>query len=84
MEVDPGRVKTNLVFARTVRKDLAAAELVSRLDGLGVRVIALEKDKIQAVTHYQGEGRHIDAAAQACTIFVHMEDAQYCLQQCLE
>lgn len=65
MEVDPGSVKTNLVFARIIRKDLAAAELVRRLDGLGVGVLALEKDKIRAVTHYQVGGRDIDAAAQA-------------------
>jgi threonine aldolase len=64
LEVSPAAVKTNLVFARLTRSDMTAAELVRRLDALGVRVLASTRDKIRAVTHYQVGAGEMEAAAE--------------------
>jgi threonine aldolase len=63
--VSPETVKTNLVFVRVTRTGMDAAELVRRLNGLGVRVLAAARDKIRAVTHYQVSARQIEAAVEA-------------------
>jgi threonine aldolase len=66
LEVDPARIKTNIVYVRLMRADMDALEFARRLGVAGVKVLAAAKDKIRAVTHYMVDRPDMEKAA---TIF---------------
>jgi threonine aldolase len=51
IEIDPGRVQTNIVIFDLARKDLDAAGLVLKLAGQGVKCFAVGPIRIRMVTH---------------------------------
>lgn len=60
--VDPGRVKTNIVFVDLEPGGLRAADLAASLAEQGVLVLPLGPMKLRAVTHYQVDSGDIDKA----------------------
>jgi threonine aldolase len=60
--VDPGFVKTNLVFFEIRRPDMTAEELALQLDSYGIRLLATGPRQLRAVTHYQVTSEDIENA----------------------
>jgi threonine aldolase len=60
--IDPGRIKTNIVFFETTPDGLAADELEKRLNQEGIKILALGPRRMRAVTHYHISGDDIDFA----------------------
>jgi threonine aldolase len=52
IEIDPARVRTNIVYARIKPPAPPAAEIVARLNAQNVKVLAIGPDQIRAVTHH--------------------------------
>jgi len=64
LQLDPPQVETNIVIFRVDERLGTAVEFAKRLDGRGVKVFAIAKQKIRAVTHLDVSGRHIEVAGQ--------------------
>lgn len=60
--VDPGRVRTNIVFVDTSASGVTAPELTRRLDAEGIRCLPLGPEMIRAVTHHPITADDIDYA----------------------
>jgi len=60
--IDPGFVKTNLVFFKIRRPDITAEELALQLDNYGVRLLATGPRQLRAVTHYHVTSEDIEYA----------------------
>jgi threonine aldolase len=58
--IDPGFVKTNLVFFEIRRPDITAEELALQLDNHGVRLLATGPRQLRAVTHYHVTSEDIE------------------------
>jgi threonine aldolase len=52
LDVDPARIKTNIVYFGVSRDDMTAEQLVARLDEQGARMLPVGVGRIRAVTHY--------------------------------
>ncbi|MFQ6059233.1 MAG: low-specificity L-threonine aldolase [Anaerolineae bacterium] len=63
--IDPQRVQTNIVIFELTAEGLMPAELVSRLEKEGVRLLAIGGSRLRAVTHYGIEEADIEAALVA-------------------
>ena len=72
MVIDPGQVRTNIVYFGVQHEGLTAQELAARLDAAGVRVLALGPDQVRAVTHYQVTA---DDIQHALAIFRQMTES---------
>lgn len=59
-ELDPGQFKTNIVYFDIIRERMNATDLVGRLAGEGVRMLASGARRIRAVTHYEVTSNDID------------------------
>jgi threonine aldolase len=62
LDVDPERIKTNIVYFRISRPDLTAEELAERLNDAGVRVLPTGAQQLRAVTQYHVSASDIDTA----------------------
>ena len=62
LELDPGRYATNIVYFDVIQQGLIAAELVTRLQQKGVRVLAAGPRTLRAVTHYEVTAPDIEYA----------------------
>jgi len=60
--IDPGFVKTNLVFFEIRRPDMTAEELALQLGNYGVRLLTTGPRQLRAVTHYQVTSEDIEYA----------------------
>jgi threonine aldolase len=63
--LDPARVRTNIVYFEITREGMTAADLVERLAGDGVRMLASGPRKVRAVTHYEVTAAGIEQALKA-------------------
>jgi threonine aldolase len=63
--IDPSKVRTNIVFIGTADTGKTAAEIVARLESLGVRCLASAPDTLRAVTHHPITDADIDKALAA-------------------
>jgi threonine aldolase len=63
--LDPGRVQSNIVIFELENGGPDSSEFCQRLAGQGVRMSAIEGQKIRAVTHYGIEAGHIEQALAA-------------------
>ncbi len=52
LSIDPGDIKTNIVYFEITREDILAAELEKRLNHEGIRILAPVPRRLRAVTHY--------------------------------
>ncbi|NNL76101.1 MAG: threonine aldolase, partial [Desulfobacterales bacterium] len=52
LAIDPGQIKTNIVYFEVKREDITVQELVTRLDEGGARVLPVGPERMRAVTHY--------------------------------
>ncbi|MBT8370139.1 MAG: low-specificity L-threonine aldolase [Deltaproteobacteria bacterium] len=52
LAIDPGLIKTNIVYFEVKREDITAQELVTRLDEGGARTLPVGPERLRAVTHY--------------------------------
>jgi threonine aldolase len=68
LAIDPGSIRTNIVYFQVDRPGLNAAELTQKLNREGVRMLPTGPRTIRAVTHYEvsaGDiGRALDAMAK--------------------
>lgn len=64
-EVDLGAVQTNIVVVSITRPDLTAAEFISRMAEMGVKVIGFGGNKVRLVTHYGLERSDAERALEA-------------------
>jgi threonine aldolase len=71
VQVDPERIKTNIVYADLNPEGPAAAETVDRLAREGVRVGATGQRQFRAVTHHGITGEDIE---QALKVFARIVD----------
>jgi len=62
LKIDPGRYATNIVYFDVIQQGLIAAELVTRLQQKGVRVLAAGPRTLRAVTHYEVTAPDIEYA----------------------
>lgn len=62
LELDPGRYATNIVYFDVIHQGLNAAELVTRLQREGVRMLAAGPHTLRAVTHYEVTAPDIEYA----------------------
>jgi threonine aldolase len=58
--IDPGRVKTNIVFFEIKREELTPQELVERLGAEGVRLFPLGPRQLRAVLNYHVTAEDVD------------------------
>ena len=63
--LDPGRVRTNIVYFDVAREGMTAAGLTERLAKEGVRMLAAGPRTVRAVTHYEVTAAGIDQALAA-------------------
>jgi len=64
LEVDPARVKTNIVYARVLRPGMSASRLVQALAARGVGILESAPDTVRAVTHYHINCADVDRAVK--------------------
>ncbi len=65
LSLDPGTVRTNIVYFDLIREDMTSQDLAENLAGYGVRVIPLGPGKrLRAVTHYHITSQDIDYALE--------------------
>lgn len=62
LSLDPGTVRTNIVFFGYTARRKPVQQFVQELDAAGVRLWALGPNRLRAVTHYGIESTHIEAA----------------------
>ena len=62
LSIDPGDIKTNIVYFEITRKDLPAIELEKRLKEGGVKISAFGPRRLRAVTHYHITAEDIEFA----------------------
>ena len=62
VDVDPNRIKTNIVYFEITRENLTAFELESRLNEKGIKILAFGPRRLRAVTHYHISSEDIDIA----------------------
>ncbi|MBW1699282.1 MAG: low-specificity L-threonine aldolase [Deltaproteobacteria bacterium] len=62
IEIDPSRIKTNILFFEIKRDDLTSEQLISQLNRQGVRMGARTPKIIRAVTNYHIKKEDIDHA----------------------
>jgi threonine aldolase len=60
LSVDPGHIKSNIVYFEVSTKKTNSEQLVTALDSEGVRVLPVGSDRIRAVTHYHISSDDID------------------------
>lgn len=60
VSIDPTRIKTNIVYFDVTHDELAAEDLVKRLDVEGVRMLPVGIGRIRAVTHYHITSDDVD------------------------
>lgn len=65
LSVDLELVRTNIVFFKTTREGLTAAELAAKLGSKGVRLLPTGPQQLRAVTHYHISEDDIDYALEA-------------------
>jgi threonine aldolase len=65
LSIDPGAVRTNIVYFEIERPGLTAAELTQALHREGVRMLPTGPRTIRAVTHYEVTAEGIDRAVEA-------------------
>lgn len=65
LSLDLATVQTNIVIFTLGRRDLTPQELVGRLEGRGVRILAIGGHRLRAVTHYGITAEDIHAAHKA-------------------
>lgn len=65
VQIDPMQVRTNIVIFALEHPKLQPAELVSRLDADGVRVLAIGGKRLRAVTHYEVDRAGIERSLVA-------------------
>jgi len=70
VQVDPERIKTNIIYVNLDPQGLPAAEMVARLSEAGVRVGATGTHQLRAVTHYGISAEDIDQALKAFTLIL--------------
>jgi threonine aldolase len=69
-QIDPERVKTNIVYVNLDPAGRPAAEIVARLTDAGVRVGATGPCQFRAVTHYGISEEDIDRALKAFALIL--------------
>lgn len=62
LEIDPERIKTNIVYFRVSKPGLDAPALVDRLNENGVRVLPTAADQMRAVLNYHVNAEDVDRA----------------------
>lgn len=62
VEIDPEKIQTNIVIFSLVHSDITPRELVARLAGRGVKILAIGGNRLRAVTHYGIEEEDIHQA----------------------
>jgi threonine aldolase len=65
LAIDPGDIKTNIVYFEITREDIPAAELEKRLNHEGIRILAPVPRRMRAVTHYHISADDIEFALGA-------------------
>lgn len=65
IEIDPPRVATNIVIFALNHPRLAPQQLVARLAGLDIRLLAIGGDRLRAVTHHGITAADIDRTLEA-------------------
>jgi threonine aldolase len=65
LAIDPGAIRTNIVYFQVDRPGLSAADLVAALNREGVRMLPTGPRTIRAVTHYEVSAGDIDRALKA-------------------
>jgi threonine aldolase len=64
LHLDPANVQTNIVIFRVDERLGTAVEFARQLDERGIKVFAISKQKIRAVTHLEISARDIQTACQ--------------------
>ena len=62
LEIDVGRVQTNIVIFEVVRRGLTASALMERWQRAGVLALAIDDRHVRAVTHYDVSHAQVRAA----------------------
>jgi threonine aldolase len=65
LAIDPGAIRTNIVYFQVDRQGLSAADLVAALNREEVRMLPTGPRTIRAVTHYEVGAGDIDRALKA-------------------
>jgi len=60
LSIDPTRIKSNIVYFEVTHDEMAAENLVKRMDADGVRMLPVGIGSIRAVTHYHITSEDID------------------------
>jgi threonine aldolase len=64
LSLEPGRVRTNIVYFELAGEKLTAQQLVAHLDKKGVKMLPVGGARLRAVTHYGISADHVDLALQ--------------------
>lgn len=64
LAIDPGSVRTNIVYFRVDRPGLGAADLTQKLGQEGVRMLPTGPNTVRAVTHYEVGAGDIERALE--------------------
>ena len=62
LSIDPGFVKTNIVFFDVTRNNMTAEQLSSELASKGIKALPVSQKQLRAVTHYHVTSDDIDYA----------------------
>jgi threonine aldolase len=64
IDIDPGTVRTNIVFFEITHRDITHQMLAKRLYDKGIRLLTSEPNKLRAVTNYHITRNDIDVVLQ--------------------
>ena len=65
LSIDPGKIKTNIVYFELVSEQLTAEELVTQLAEKAIRLLTVGPGQLRAVTHYGIGTKDIDLTLTA-------------------
>jgi threonine aldolase len=65
LSIEPARVQTNIIYFELDNDQMTAEELVTKLKGKGVKLLALGEGRLRAVTHYGISAEDIDLTVKA-------------------
>lgn len=65
LSIEPASVQTNIIYFELDNDQMTAEELVTKLKGKGVKLLALGEGRLRAVTHYGISAKDIDLTVKA-------------------
>ncbi len=66
IEINPDKVKTNIVICKYMNNKIKMAEFINKLKGFNVLVLPISRDEIRFVTHKDIDDNDVARAIEAC------------------